>query len=172
MNKYIRLVILSFMLLGFSGAVSAQGQGLYLGLGGYGVSASDAPYDDTEVDFTASLGYMFNPNFGIELDYYRLGEFDSGNTSLDTYAGALAVMLVAPLKAVKLYAKLGAARVTSRIKTNGTTTFDTDSTEAYGGVGIEFGPKNIGFYLEAMYFPNDVNDITTYGGGIRIWFTK
>ena len=49
---------------------------------------------------------------------------------------------------------------------------DTDSTEGFGGVGIEFGPKKVGIFLEAMIFPNDVNDITIYGAGLRIWFTK
>ena len=173
MKTNIKTIILSFMLLAFSGAVFAQGA--YISAGAYIAEQQDTLWEaaDTDTDFTASVGYMFNPNFGLEFDYYGLGKYSVGNAELKTSAIAIAVMLVAPLKSVKLYAKLGAAQVTSKVSSNAGTTFnDADNTEAYGGVGLEFGPKNVGFYLEALYFPNEVSDIIAYGAGVRYWFTK
>ncbi|MFC1664132.1 outer membrane beta-barrel protein [Pseudomonadota bacterium] len=173
MKKCIKWIVVSFMLFGFSGAVFAQGA--YIGVGGYIADPQDAPWDsaDTEWDFTGSIGYMFSPNFGIEYDHYRLGKFETNAATLKTTANALALMLVAPLKSAKLYAKIGAANIKTKVDSSaGLTILDSDSTEAFGGIGVEFGPKNVGFYLEAMYFPNDVSDILTYGAGVRFWFGK
>ena len=172
MKKYTKWIILSFMLLGFSGIASAQG--LYLALGAYGSQGKDEPFDHPELAGGASLGFMFNKHVGVELSYYDLGELEDqlGLSKLETSAPGAALMFVAPMKVVKLYAKLGAARIESKIRTGLSTIVDTESTEPYGGIGIEFGFKHVGVFLEAMYFPNDVNDIAILGGGLRIWLTK
>jgi len=163
--------IIPFMLLAFSGSVYAQGG--FIGLGAYGASA-DSPYDDTEVGYGLTGGYMFNPNFGIEGGYYDLGgiEAQGGGSKLETSAWGLSALLVAPMKAAKLYARLGIAKVTAETKSGGTLLSESDGTDAYYGLGIEFGPKNVGIFLEVNIFPNDISDVTTYGGGVRIWFTK
>jgi len=171
MKTNIKWIILSFMLLAFSGSVYAQGG--FIGLGAYGGSGDD-PFDNAEVGYGLTGGYMFNPNFGIEGGYYDLGGIsaEGGGSDLETSAWGLALLLVAPTKAVKFYGRLGIAKVTAEIKAGGTVISDSDSSDVYYGIGIEFGPKNVGIFLEANIFPNDVSDVTTYGGGVRIWFNK
>jgi len=159
------------------GALAApMGPGGYIGAGLGESTMKDArsdtgfigtTTDDRDTAVKVFGGYMFNPNFGLELGYVDFGEFtgDSPRERWEATGVTFAVVGVVPLPDVSsnfaLFGKLGfnAWSVDDTVTSGGLSTRATSSgTDPMYGIGAEFQlSRNAGINLQWERFA-DVGD--------------
>ncbi len=149
--------------------------GLYLGLGVSRLSAdfedeNDVDFDDSDNTASARIGYMFTPQFGVELGYVDLGDYQAvGSTSgnrIDIDADAFSLALVVNwtlADQLDLYVK-GAAY---NIRANSNSTIagsrlsrDDDETEAFGAIGVDYDFGGLNLFAEFSKADTDTNDLS------------
>lgn len=151
-------------------AVVADGDtGVYFGVSMNRLSAdqkdvNDVHFDDSDNAFGAKIGYMFNNKFGLEGGYMDLGNYQTKSNNrgvdlnLDVDAFYAAFVLNYDISDnFAVYGKLGAAVVDSN---SDFTDFDESSTQAFGGVGIEYDFGSWNLFGELSKVDTDVNDLT------------
>ncbi|HTQ36089.1 MAG TPA: outer membrane beta-barrel protein [Steroidobacteraceae bacterium] len=123
-------------------------------------SVNDVDNEDTS--WKADAGIRFTPNFALEAAYTRFGRATAGSAAAGGpyYArangySAFAVGLL-PLGRFDLFAKAGAARITSSGNTGGGYSSDHATKLAYGA-GAQLGNGRVG--LRAEYERFDTNTI-------------
>lgn len=154
--------------LGFSPVYADNDSGGYVGISANrlsvdNVETSDTDFEDSDTAFGAKAGYMFTDMFGIEGGYLDLGDYqtrgqeEGRNLSLDAEGFYVAgVLNLAVSESVDLYGKLGVFTVDSN---SDFTDFEESSTEAFGGVGVEYDMGAINIFGELNVIDTDIADI-------------
>jgi len=161
--------------------------GLGIGQGHLNMSGQDltglnnASVNKTDTSYTVRGGYMFHPNFGVEVGYYDLGSYGFngmvGNTAVSGSAKAkaygISLVALAPLSPqFDVYGRVGWSD--SQIKANANTALATASTSdwqagATYGVGGHWNfSKQVGVFAEWM--KNDKIEVDSYLIGIDFRF--
>jgi len=173
-NKNLALAALLAPALAI-GSVYAAEPGFYLGASG-GQSFIDDETDNYKIDddatgWKAYIGYQFLPWLGVEAGYVDFGSYSSDNlfegTELDVinadidgsaWEGFLVGSL--PIGPVDLFAKVGAADITTEVDTqNFGTDSENDTQLAYGvGAAYNFGKGHWGLRVEAEGYDDDEVD--------------
>lgn len=170
-----------------AGAAYAAEPGFYVGASGgqtfidTDIGDSEYTVDDDETGWKAYLGYQFLPWLGVEAGYVDFGSFNSDNlfegTSFDADVDLSAwegfLVGSVPIGPVDLFAKVGAADITSEVQTrNFGQDSENDTQLAYGvGAAYNFGKGHWGLRVEAEgYDDNEVDDFYFVSAGITYRF--
>jgi len=187
-SKFVALVI---GLAGLAAALPAAAQSFYIG-GSIGnteahqdaCSGAQFSCDRSDTNWSGNVGYMFTPNWGVELAYRDFGkvmEQDDGMGSTAKWkarSGEAVLVGALPIEKFSLYGKAGAYRA----KTDLTSTFlvegSSKNTQWTYGVGVSYdifrhlrvraelqrynnvGGKEVGFRA----------DVNVMSGGVLIVF--
>jgi len=161
--------LIALILLSLSGAVAAQGP--YFMIGGSRIEISDnVTFDESETSLNASFGYSFNPYFGLQLDYYDLGDFSAGPATLKSQAiGGSIVATIMFNSVFGVYGKVGIASLEAELNAGGIGSKEDTST-GYGGAGLELRGERAGVYLEYMFFDDDSAKFDVASLGLKVRF--
>jgi OOP family OmpA-OmpF porin len=186
MRKSLRPLVLAAALGVASGSAFAQG---YIG-GSIGQSDADfdcagtISCDNKDTGFKLFGGYMFHPNFGVELAYADLGKatavvpFGTARFNVGAEATAFGAygIAMAPLsESFNVFAKLGVASVKGEFSVSGLgSDSETNTSFAYGvGAGFNF-TKNLGLRAEwerfTAKFEGEEGDIDLLSLGVVFRF--
>ncbi len=145
MQRYKQLTVMAaaaIMGLGAAGAAHAQGFGGYIGAS-VGQADTDASDLDSSTGFRILGGYMYNDNFGVEVGYMDIGEFDgnspTSNASIEADGAYVAGVGVYPLSdRFNLFGKVGLFHYEYDVLVNGSSVENNDGTEMLLGLGVDY----------------------------------
>lgn len=145
MQRHKQLGIMLAAAMGLAVAGTAQAQDT---IGGY-IGASVGQTDPSVSDLDSSTGYrvfggyMFSPNYGVEVGYTDAGEFDGkgafAGTSVEATGAYVAAVGSMPLSdRVSLFGKAGFFHYEFDALVNGNTVQSDDGTELMLGIGVNY----------------------------------
>ncbi|MEA3194356.1 MAG: OmpA-OmpF porin, family [Betaproteobacteria bacterium] len=189
MNKS-KFAALVFAVTGVAATAPAAAQSFYVGGSiGNNEAHQDAcnglsGCDRSDTTWSGNVGYMFTPNWGVELAYRDFGkvvEADDGvgNTAKwKTRSGEAVLVAALPIEKFSLYGKVGGYRAKTDLTSNYLTEGSSKNTQWTYGVGVRYDVmRHLGLRAEwqrynnvggsAIGFRADVNVIS---GGVVFAF--
>ncbi len=128
--------------------------------------ANDVDFDESDDTWSARLGYMFNNNWGIQVGYLDLGDYQvDGGFSLDAEAIELSGLGKFDLgENFSLYGKAGVYFLESSsqqvIPGRGPVKDDQDETQGFVGLGAVYDFGSVGLFAEYSWVDTEINDLT------------
>jgi OOP family OmpA-OmpF porin len=189
-SKFAALVL---GLAGFLAALPAGAQSFYFG-GSIGNSQAKeeacpggaATCDRSDTNWSGNIGFMFSPNWGMEMSYRDLGTIVEstdgvgGTSNWKTKAGDLVLVGALPVHSVSFYAKAGGYYAKTKLDSSipGVTNAETSTRQWTYGAGIRWDVmRHVALRVEWQRYNNlggqdvgFVSDVETLSGGVLIFF--
>ncbi|MCZ7598140.1 MAG: porin family protein [Gammaproteobacteria bacterium] len=128
--------------VGMVGAAAVHAQDANSSYIGFSVGQSDPSDNDLDSDtgFRLLGGYMFTPNWGVEVGYMDAGEFDGpGNRTTEVDGAYIAgVGAFSASDRMRIFGKLGLMHYGIENFRGGNQTFEDDGTELMFGLGGDY----------------------------------
>jgi len=187
-SKFAALVL---GLAGFLAALPAGAQSFYFGgsIGNTQAKEEACPAgsvlcDRSDTNWSGNVGFMFTPNWGLEMSYRDLGKVVEasdgvGSTSnWKTKAGDLVLVGALPVHSVSFYAKAGGYYAKTKLESNALANAETSNRQWTYGAGIRWDMmRHVALRFEWQRYNNlggqDVGfvvDVDSVSGGVLIFF--
>ena len=150
MNKS-KFAALLVSIAGFAVAAPAAAQSFYFG-GSIGnqemmedaCSGAQSGCDRSDTTWTGNVGFMFTPNWGVELAYRDFGRVveqrnqDGTSAEWKTKSGEVVVVGALPINKLTIYGKFGGYYAKTRLTSDYLANADNSNRQWTGGIGVAY----------------------------------